>query len=114
MSDLISRDKFINSIVCSVSSPCETKQEQRDAQFKQKYTVDAFIKELRRAPAVDAVEVVRCGDCKYHVVPNMDSEGNIPYLFCFRCNNDEGDSSMVVDFTDYCSYGERRESEVGE
>ena len=58
MSDLISRDDFINSIVCSVSSPCETKQEQRDAQFKQKYTVDAFIKELKRAPTVDAVEVV--------------------------------------------------------
>ena len=99
MSDLISRDDFINFIVCLVSSPCETKQEQRDAQFKQKYTVDAFIKELKRAPTVDAVEVVRCGEClmgqKSHFSPSR-----------LVCVNDSGKYKKP---DDYCSYGERRE-----
>ena len=95
MSDLINRDDFINSIVCLVSSPCETKQEQRDAQFKQKYTVDAFIKELKRAPAVAAVEVVFCKNCKHRETT--------------RCITPE-----LVNDDDYCSYGERRESEVSE
>ena len=93
--DLINRDDFINSIVCSVSSPCETKQEQRDAQFKQKYTVDAFIKELKRAPAVDAVEVVRCKDC-------------------LKRNTSMCHAGHEQADTDYCSHGERRESEVSE
>ena len=95
MSDLISRDDFINSIVCLVSSPCETKQEQRDAQFKQKYTVDAFIKELKRAPAVEAVEVVFCKYCQYRETTN-----------CITPD--------LVNDDDYCSYGKRRESEVSE
>jgi|GEM_PF-2396150 len=55
MSELIDREAFINSIVCTVSSPCETRREQADAQNKQKYTVSEFIKELRRAPTIDAV-----------------------------------------------------------
>lgn len=58
MSELIDRDKFINDLVCTVSSPCETRREQSDAQNKQKYTVSEFIKELRRAPTISAVEVV--------------------------------------------------------
>ena len=106
--DLINRDDFINYIVCLVSSPCETKQEQRDAQFKQKYTVDAFIKELKRAPAVDAVEVVRCKDCQYY--PQIDCFGDA----C--CNMFLRHSTVLVPrkSTDYCSYGKRRESEVSE
>ena len=102
--DLISRDNFINSIVCSVSSPCETKREQRDAQFKQKYTVDAFIKELKRAPAVNAVEVVFCENCIYQKDATVNSKG---FIICPVSN-------MEITDDDYCSYGERRESEVSE
>ena len=105
MSDLISRDDFINSIVCSVSSPCETKQEQRDAQFKQKYTVDAFIKELKRAPAVDAVEVVRCKDCAKRHTPDC--------LMWYQCSVCGGQWSWETD-NDFCSSGKRKESEVSE
>ena len=111
MSDLISRDDFINSIVCSVSSPCETKQEQRDAQFKQKYTVDAFIKELKRAPAVDAVEVVHA--------EWIDSEYS-GYQVCSRCRNCYVDENWLGgDKWHYCpncgaKMDKRRESEVSE
>lgn len=61
---------------------------------------------LMEAPAVDAVEVVRCGDCRYY---------HQYYLGKFkeeatgwgRCNLISADTDMAVG--DYCSYGERRE-----
>ena len=114
MSDLINRDDFINSIVCSVSSPCETKQEQRDAQFKQKYTVDAFIKELKRAPAVDAVEVV-------HAYWIQSISGNGRYkMGCICSNCSRKVKNQGYAHTDnYCpkcgaKMDKRRESEVSE
>lgn len=56
------------------------------------------IKILQKAPTVDAVEVVRCGDCKYF---NFD-------IWSGRCRY--GGRRMDVD--DYCSRGERREDDA--
>ena len=69
-----------------------------------------FVSELNEQPLIDAVEVVRCCDCKYSVVPYKDSDDNVPYLYCHNPNLDEDALSPKVDFTDFCSYG-RRESE---
>ncbi len=66
-----------------------------------------YIKEYRKsvlkivdeAPTVDAVEVVRCKDCKY-----WDEDR--------RCNGRK--NGLVMEYTwddDFCSYGERREGE---
>lgn len=60
------------------------------------------------APTVDAVEVVRCKDCKYWDQRVMISpiQGmckkftNAPYLYSYRARND------------FCSYGERKDNEV--
>jgi hypothetical protein len=49
------------------------------------------------APTVDAVEVVRCRDCKYI---EMTEYGG----YC--CANDEG-----VAYDGYCAYGERSEDD---
>ena len=49
---------------------------------------------------VDAVEVVRCKDCKYHATAKVNCKG---YLICPASN-------MEITDDDYCSYG-RRESE---
>lgn len=51
---------------------------------------------LVKMPTVDAVEVVRCKDCKhyYHSV----------YAMCCVCDFD----SKEWDKDDFCSYGERR------
>ena len=65
---------------------------------------------IQNAPLIDAVEVCRCCDCKYSVVPYKDSEGNVAHLYCHNPNLDEDALSPKVDFTDFCSYG-RRESE---
>lgn len=62
----------------------------------------AFAEELLTAPTVDAVEVVRCKDCKNMIVSDKG------FRFCnVWCKiNGMGDNG-------YCNYGERKE-EVNE
>ena len=92
MSDLISREALIN-------------------EFKNPDLFNVTEKHLSiigNAPAVDAVEVVRCKDCQHY-----------PQIDCFRepcCNTFLRHSTVLVPrkSTDYCSYGKRRESEVSE
>ena len=60
--------------------------------------IDACINEIKHhAPTVNAVEVVRCKDCKYY----RDSFGET------YCDMTRGH----VEVTDYCSFGEREEQE---
>ena len=51
-------------------------------------------------PAVDAVEVVRCKDCKHY-----DEYFRKCYVFC----TGEYNTELEVEDDDFCSYGERRE-----
>lgn len=57
---------------------------------------------LNKQPTADAVEVVRCRDCKHLLV---DDEG---YSYCSDSCGLDG-----VDLSDYCSDGERREENEG-
>lgn len=58
---------------------------------------------INDAPTVDAVPVVRCGECK-----NYDVETTWCKIHsCFINRN--GDFCMIVANAHYCSYGERRE-----
>ena len=50
---------------------------------------------LREAPTVDAVEVVRCRDCKYHEDTSV-----IGFGHC--CLYD-----LTMRYNDFCSYGKR-------
>ena len=52
-------------------------------------------------PTVDAVEVVRCEDCKHRAIGD-----NI----CIHPNR-IGDGYIEIKDDDFCSYGERREGE---
>lgn len=58
------------------------------------------------APAVDAVEVVRCKDCKHY------KEGELlaPNKFCFRLMHPTEPRHIGYNFSgeDFCSHGERR------
>lgn len=56
---------------------------------------------LRWMPSADAVEVVRCRDCKY-ATEHDDTDGNVPYWTC-----SEWDSG--TDYDGFCHYGERKE-----
>lgn len=65
------------------------------------FAPDDIVKSIQNAPAVDAVEVVRCKDCKHkrHLQGATD-EANV-------CGLGWGLSGIVAE-EDFCSYGKRR------
>ena len=64
--------------------------------------LDGMIKGLEDAPTVDAVEVVRCKDCKYsYAFPPK-----YLHLYCERLSSIG--FAPEVNTEDFCSYGERR------
>ena len=54
---------------------------------------------LSHAPTVDAVEVVRCRECKYRFGNNGHSKNGCPII----------DANIWMDDDDFCSHGERKE-----
>ncbi len=71
-----------------------------------------LLKEIRDAPTVDAVEVVRCEKC-IHGIPEEDA--NIPNCYmCVEAAEYDPESGLYAGFTSYhtgdffCGYGERR------
>ena len=76
-----------------------------------KYDWREICEMLNDAPTVDAVEVVRCKDCKWHeesIYPELR-----PTRFCYRLTNNKGvHIGYNWDGNDFCSYGERREDET--
>ena len=61
---------------------------------------------LREAPTVDAVEVVRCKDCKY--ARNVRHDG-VEFDDIFKCTYLNPNTAMFD--IDYCRYGVRKEGE---
>ena len=59
--------------------------------------IEDFYNAIRRAPAVDAVEVVRCLDCKWFNNPG--------------CAISIADDSDRPTENDFCGFGERREED---
>ena len=57
---------------------------------------------INRMKPVDAVEVVRCKDCKHYWLPQG---------FCKHDRHDYQTMSVIQEDDDFCSYGERREGE---
>ena len=96
--DLISRSALINWHKESIEwlTNLIRKTEYAEVQSLATREKGAFMESLRfieKAPAVDAVPVVRCKDCKH-------------YAACKRY----GDLSRPND-DDFCSYGERRDED---
>ena len=58
---------------------------------------NGMVRLLEKAPTVDAVEVVRCRDCK-HYKPDE-----------YKCGCDFAGGLPYVKADDFCSYGERRD-----
>ena len=62
-----------------------------------------FRKRVEMAPTIDAVEVVRCKDCKSY---------NHDYRYCQYLSSDPrsyNTDSVDMDPEDFCSYGERKD-----
>lgn len=60
------------------------------------------------APAVDAVEVVRCKDCKYAMLLRRPESKLIADCYIRIMYSDDRQFCMVGE-NDFCSYGEQRE-----
>ena len=56
---------------------------------------------LREAPTVDAVEVIRCRECKYRFKNNGHSRTGCPII----------DTHIWMDDDDFCSHGERKDDD---
>ena len=80
--ELIDREVLLNKLGCS----------DEDIIFKE--IID-------EAPLIDAVEVVFCKNCIYRATAKVNCKG---FTICPASN-------MEITDNDYCSYGERRESE---
>lgn len=60
---------------------------------------------ILRAPTIDAVSVVRCKDCMWWINNLTEFSADEDFLEC-RWNEEESPNA-----DDFCSYGERKESE---
>lgn len=60
------------------------------------------VEDIKSAPVVDAVEIVRCGECE-----NWYRNNNDEYAKKYSCQI----RNSYTASTDYCSFGKRRESE---
>ena len=72
--------------------------EQRDLSYNTLMIYEIAM-EIDDAPSVDAVEVVRCKDCKQYSCAKTNRKG---YRICPA-------SGMEIKPDDFCSYGERKE-----
>ena len=68
---------------------------------EEKCAVDGCILEIQDLPTVDAVEVVRCKDCKHY---NKDD-------LCCGMNSKDRSTWFNWYEDDFCSYGERKDNE---
>lgn len=74
-----------------------------------KEALDELLKRCKTAPAVNAVEVVRCKECEFAKAAGFKTiSGNHAYW----CKNISRDGcTQVMDADDYCSYGCQRRNE---
>ena len=74
----------------------------------------AFLEYVEKAPTVDAVEVVRCKDCKYAAEIEKSYVKDLFVSGVKKCSACRGDSSYgfsesIVSPNDFCNEGERKE-----
>lgn len=91
MNDLISRSALIEWTYQSLDDNPHTLSRDR---MMHRHEHEHFLVMLDKAPAVDAVPVVRCAQCR----KSREEHG---YLWCLKWDTQ-------VTPNDFCSYGERR------
>lgn len=67
------------------------------------FDADYFIFTIEDAPTIDAVQVVRCRDCKF---AHMTYGGECKY-----CDVWESEESLYLDGDFFCAFGERKDDE---
>lgn len=67
---------------------------------------------IKSQPTVDAIVPVYCKDCKYFQSYVDDITGKA--FNCGYCHKWNRDNKMMINDTDYCSHGERKDDRNGE
>ena len=67
-------------------------------------TREEFVLFLKKQSIIDAVPVTRCKDCKYCDISLVLPTGRLMYT----CMEGSHDHQMLLNPTDYCSYGVRK------
>ena len=67
------------------------------------FAFESIIECLKQEPTVDAVEVVRCRDCKHARIHPCG------YVYCHRDGRNAYEMTFNLD--SFCSYGERKEGD---
>ena len=85
-----------------VNKVIDSMQECLDEPIDEKHSVAYFAFEkiiecLKQEPTVDAVEVVRCKDCKYFKTPLCENEDNHDDWFCADGERKDGDGNGKTD-----------------
>ena len=96
MAEYIEREALVKSVLgITIANPAA-------AQY-----ADAVLWYIRQAPAAEVAPVVRCCDCKrWDADPDSYGKDNGPKGRCMK-------SFEETLYNDFCSYGERKESQDG-
>ena len=79
-------------------------------EYKVHWTDNKVLVWIDHAPTVDAVEVVRCGECG-HKRPLNKEEMKLYGPDVWFCTRQRPYNDTLVDENHFCSYGERRDSD---
>lgn len=104
MSDLIDKNAAIDAVAFGITYAKAFDKETGEVKelFAQgNYELRKAVDRIKELPSADAVEVVRCKDCKHRVYTD-DGESCPDDIVC-----DLWESDGFTE-TDYCSWGERR------
>lgn len=67
-----------------------------------------YVQDIDEAQTVDAVEVVRCRDCKWYMPGDLFTD----IMFCHRLKKENGKPAKYnYCADDFCSYGERKDDD---
>ena len=101
MSDLIYKQSVVNVIDGWIQ--CCTENDENAGIKSVLSLLKERIEHIESLPSADAVEVVRCKDCKWYVQKQKNLPYNVTKRYCNRT------CTLATKEDDYCSYGERRE-----
>ena len=108
---LIDADKMaVEESEAYISAQCQTKD---DLTRSVNAVVHTKIQRLiADTPTVDAVEVVRCKDCKHAYINKYSAESGV--ALCRLLTKRIGSFNFITEHDDFCSFGERRTEENGD
>ena len=99
MARLIDADKIVNGIALYMAENAYLNDTPLDA-------LKMVSNWITEAPTVDAVEVVRCRECKWYMPGDLFTD----IMFCHRLKKANGKPAKYnYCADDFCSYGERKD-----